>query len=169
MTIKYGIFPCTLGKLLLAATDEGVCFVSLGDDDRQLADELSARFPDAQLLRDAAAVTPWAEHLQDYLKGDREALDIPLAVAATPFQQLVWRAVARIPRGATRTYKEVAAAVGKPGAARAVARACAANPVAVVVPCHRVVRTDGSITGFRWGIQRKLALLALESSRAEAN
>ncbi|HLS89204.1 MAG TPA: methylated-DNA--[protein]-cysteine S-methyltransferase [Sphingobacteriaceae bacterium] len=166
MTIKYGVFPCTLGRILVAANDEGVCFISLGDDDRQLEQELSARFADEGLEQDADAVQRWAEPLQEYLRGQMQDLDIPLAVTATPFQQRVWREVARIPRGATRTYKEVAAAVGKPGAARAVARACAANPVAVVVPCHRVVRTDGSISGFRWGIQRKLALLAMESGQA---
>lgn len=166
MIIKYGVFPCALGKLLVAATGDGVCFVSLGDEDRPLVDELSARFPGAQLQLDAGAVTQWAQLLQAYLKGEREDLDIPLAVTATPFQERVWRELSRIPRGATRTYKEVAAAVGRPGAARAVARACAANPLAVVVPCHRVVRTDGSLSGYRWGAQRKAALLALESGRA---
>ncbi len=161
-TIRYTVVPCPLGYLLVAATERGICAVRLGDSESELEDGLRRVFPAAWLERDQAALGRWVRELLDYLEGNRPHLDLPLDVQATAFQRRVWDALRAIPRGSTRSYQEVAEAIGQPTAARAVARACAANPVALVVPCHRVVREDGGLGGYRWGIERKRALLELE-------
>ncbi len=161
-TIAYSVVPCPLGYLLVAATERGICAVRLGDSESELEDGLRREFPAARLERDQATLGCWVQELLDSLEGNRPPLDLPLDVRATAFQRRVWEALRAIPRGFTRSYREVAEAIGQPRAARAVARACAANPVALVVPCHRVVREDGGLGGYRWGIERKRALLELE-------
>ncbi len=164
--ITYTIVPCPLGHLLVAATQHGLCAVRLGNSEQELAATLVGEFPAAQMQQDEDGLAPWVASIQDYLHGAQPHLDLPLDVRATAFQRRVWQALQAIPYGSTRSYSQVAAAIGQPTAARAVARACATNPVAMVVPCHRVVREDGSLSGYRWGLERKEALLALEAQQA---
>jgi AraC family transcriptional regulator of adaptative response/methylated-DNA-[protein]-cysteine methyltransferase len=168
MEIRYALLACPLGRLLVAATARGVCAVELGDDDETLAAALAAEYPAARIERGDGEFTGWVRPIAEYLAGGREGrgLDLPLDVQATAFELRVWEALRRIPYGETRTYGEVAAALGAPRAARAVARACAANPAALVTPCHRVVRADGAPGGYRWGEARKRALLEMERERA---
>lgn len=160
--IRYTLTDCPLGRLLLAGTDKGVSAVYLGDEDALLEAELRREFPAATLARDDEGLAHWAELVRLHLEGEQPHLDLPLDVRATAFQRRVWQELQRIPRGQTRTYLEVAEALGQPTAARAVARACATNPVSVVVPCHRVVRGDGGLGGYRWGLGRKQKLLDKE-------
>ncbi len=160
--IAYTVVPCPLGRLLVAATPRGICRVGLGSDAVELEAALSTEFPAAELRRDRGALAASVGAILSYLNGRTEALDLPLDVRATAFQRRVWEALRRIPYGATRSYAEVARAVGKPAATRAVARACATNPAALVIPCHRVVRQDGGLGGYRWGVDRKRALLERE-------
>jgi AraC family transcriptional regulator of adaptative response/methylated-DNA-[protein]-cysteine methyltransferase len=160
--IRYTLVDCPLGRLLLAGTEKGVSAVYLGDDDRPLEDELKREFPAANLGRDDEALAEWAGQVRRHLQGGLPHLDLPLNVRATAFQWRVWQELQAIPRGQTRTYRQVAEALGQPTAARAVARACATNPVSIVVPCHRVVRGDGGMGGYRWGLQRKEKLLQKE-------
>src|SRR6266478_4342006 len=160
--IAFTVVPCALGRLLVATTARGICRVSLGSDAQQLEAGLAAEFPAAELHRDRAALAAALAVLLGYLDGRAEPLDLPLDVRATAFQRRVWEALRRIPYGATRSYTEIARAIGKPSAARAVARACAANPAALVIPCHRVVRADRGLGGYRWGVARKAALLEQE-------
>jgi AraC family transcriptional regulator of adaptative response/methylated-DNA-[protein]-cysteine methyltransferase len=160
--IGYTLAGTPFGRLLLAATERGVCAVSLGSADDELVAELEAEFPAAELRRDDAAPRAWLEAVLANLAGEVPPVPLPLDVAATAFQQRVWAALQQIPYGATRTYAEVAEAIGAPKAVRAVAHACATNPVATVIPCHRVVRSDGGLGGYRWGIERKRQLLEAE-------
>jgi AraC family transcriptional regulator of adaptative response/methylated-DNA-[protein]-cysteine methyltransferase len=164
--IRYTTVPCSLGWLLVAATERGICRISLGDSPARLEQGLRPEFPAADVQRDDTVLGSWVAQLLAHLDGSVRHLDLPIDVRATAFQRRVWEALQRIPYGRTRSYSEVARDIGKPGAARAVARACASNPVALVVPCHRVVRGDGSVGGYRWGIERKQALLAHEGSSA---
>ncbi len=159
--------PLPLGRLLVAATSRGVCAVRLGRSDAALEAELAREHPDVELRQDGAPLAPWVDTLLRHLGGRAARLDLPLDVEATAFQQRVWQALRAIPYGETRSYGAVAEAVGHPGAARAVARACAANPVALVIPCHRVVRADGDPGGYRWGVARKRLLLEQERSAAQ--
>ena len=131
----------------------------LGDSERELEEALRAEYPEAEINRDDKALGVWVGALVEHLQGSHPRLDLPLDVQATAFQWAVWQKLKEIPYGATRSYSEVARAIGRPSAVRAVARACATNPVALVIPCHRVVREDKSLGGYRWGIQRKVALL----------
>jgi AraC family transcriptional regulator, regulatory protein of adaptative response / methylated-DNA-[protein]-cysteine methyltransferase len=165
MSIKYTIVDCYLGRLLIAATESGVCAVRFGDDDQTLETTLRNDFSAAEIRADAGDLNLWVNQLLDYLKGSQPHLDLPLDVQATAFQLRVWEELRKIPYGATRSYREVALAIGQPTASRAVASACAANSVAVVIPCHRVVREDGKISGYRWGKKRKKALLESESTQ----
>lgn len=160
--IGYALAACRLGLLLVAATERGVCKVALGDRAEDLLAELRREFPRAALQQGAPALEPWLEAILEHLEGARPHLDLPLDIQASAFQQRVWAALRAIPYGATRSYQELAAAIGQPGAARAVARACASNPVALLIPCHRVVRADGEPGGYRWGAGRKQALLEQE-------
>ncbi|HMO59798.1 MAG TPA: bifunctional DNA-binding transcriptional regulator/O6-methylguanine-DNA methyltransferase Ada [Roseiflexaceae bacterium] len=162
ITIGYTTAACVLGQLLLAGTERGICAVRLGDDAEALAQALPAEFPAATIVRDDQRLLVWVEAVLRYLDGREPHLDLPLDVRATAFQWIVWEALRAIPYGETRSYGEVATAIGRPAAARAVAQACAANPVALVVPCHRVVRSDGDIGGYRWGKARKRSLLQQE-------
>jgi AraC family transcriptional regulator, regulatory protein of adaptative response / methylated-DNA-[protein]-cysteine methyltransferase len=166
MRIAYAIADSPLGRVLVAGTERGVCSVSLGSQDAALEALLAAEFPHATIRRDDALIRPWLDEVLASLQGRPPLLTFPLDTAGTPFQREVWQELRAIPAGERRTYGEVAARLGKPRAARAVANACAANPVAIVIPCHRVVRGDGRIGGYRWGAERKRALLASEQSRA---
>jgi AraC family transcriptional regulator of adaptative response/methylated-DNA-[protein]-cysteine methyltransferase len=164
--IRFTLTDCPLGRLLVAGTDRGVCAVSLGDGDAYLEGVLRLEYPAASLERDDERLRAWAAALVEHLRGQRPHLDLPLDVQATAFQWRVWQELCAIPYGETASYREVARRIGKPTAARAVARACATNPVAVIVPCHRVVREDGGLGGYRWGIGRKRVLLAQEQASA---
>jgi len=162
--IVFSIVPCSLGFLLVAATTKGICSVTLGDAEKTLEAALRAEFPAAEVRRDEAHLHDWVEVLLRYLEGHEPHFDLPLDVQATAFQRRVWQVLRTIDYGATLSYTQVAAAIGQPQAVRAVARACATNPIALIVPCHRVVRGDGSLAGYRWGLQRKKDLLAREVS-----
>jgi AraC family transcriptional regulator of adaptative response/methylated-DNA-[protein]-cysteine methyltransferase len=162
--IAYTIAPCPLGLLLVAATARGICKVGLGDDAAALEADLRREFPAATARRDDAALGPWIAAILAHLRGEQPHLDLPLDIRATAFQRKVWEALRAIPYGETRSYTEVARGIGQPAAQRAVARACATNPVALVIPCHRVVREDGGLGGYRWGLARKRALLAGEQA-----
>jgi AraC family transcriptional regulator of adaptative response/methylated-DNA-[protein]-cysteine methyltransferase len=148
---------------LLAATERGVCSLNLGDEATELEALLRCEFTTAALERDEVALRDLITPILAYLEGRHILPVLPLDVRATPFQKEVWQVLQRIPCGQTRTYAQVAAAIGRTSAARAVARACATNPVALLIPCHRVVRGDGALGGYRWGIERKAALLRHES------
>jgi AraC family transcriptional regulator of adaptative response/methylated-DNA-[protein]-cysteine methyltransferase len=163
MEIGYTIVKGRLGRLLVAATARGICMVSLGDSAAQLAANLRREYPNATIHREASGVVPWAKTILKYLRGNQSRLNLPLDVEATAFQRRVWEELRRIPYGITRSYKQIAQAIGRPKAVRAVARACATNPVSLVIPCHRVLRSDGSLGGYRWGLGRKRALLETES------
>jgi AraC family transcriptional regulator of adaptative response/methylated-DNA-[protein]-cysteine methyltransferase len=164
--IAYATAPSPLGRLLVAATAKGICFVALGEDDAALEQALRAEFPNADALnRDDDAIRPALVALLDYLAGTLPHPDLPLDVQATAFQRRVWSELAAIPPGETRSYGEIAEAIGAPGAQRAVGRACATNPVPLVVPCHRVLRSDGALGGYRWGLGRKRALIEAEEQR----
>ncbi len=163
--IVYDIVDSPLGRLLVAATEKGICFISLDADDETLVANLKREFPAANALtRDSETIGPALELLVAYLDGETPHLDLPLDVQATAFQRRVWQELIAIPPGETRSYSEVARAIGNPAARRAVGRACATNPVALIVPCHRVVRGDGAVGNYRWGVQRKEALLAREAA-----
>jgi len=163
MRIAHAIVSTPLGRLLVAATERGVCHIALGDDPVRLERGLRAEFPGATSIGEEAQLGGWVRAVVRYLEGREPHLDLPLDVRATAFQRQVWNALRKIPYGETRTYSEVASAIGRPRAVRAVARACAMNPTALIVPCHRVVGKDGSTGGYRWGQERKKKLLALES------
>lgn len=158
--IAYTIVDSPMGRLLVAATGKGVCFTSLGEDDAVLRQALEAEYPEARsITRDDAAMAPSVESIIDYMAGETPHLDLPLDIRGTAFQRRVWSALTTIPLGETRSYSEVAAAVGSPKAQRAIGRACATNPVAIIVPCHRVVRDDGALGGYRWDSKRKGKIL----------
>jgi AraC family transcriptional regulator of adaptative response/methylated-DNA-[protein]-cysteine methyltransferase len=162
ISLRYAIVESPLGRLLVAATQRGVCAVSMGSSDQELERALSREYPRATVRRDGGGLARWTKAILGHLAGRQPRLDLPLDVRATAFQWQVWTALAAIPYGQTRSYAEVAAAIGRPAAARAVARACAANPVALAIPCHRVVPSAGGPGGYRWGKARKTALLAAE-------
>jgi AraC family transcriptional regulator of adaptative response/methylated-DNA-[protein]-cysteine methyltransferase len=164
-TIRYTTAGCSLGRLLLAGTSEGVCTVSLGNSDSELVERLREDFPTARLSRDDVGLAGWLAELLAYFAGRVTQFRLPLHVRGTEFQRQVWEELRRIPYGQTRSYQELAQAIGRPTAARAVARACATNRVAVIIPCHRVLGSDGALCGFSSGIDRKRKLLALEMQR----
>jgi AraC family transcriptional regulator, regulatory protein of adaptative response / methylated-DNA-[protein]-cysteine methyltransferase len=168
MQIHYAIVDSPLGRLLVAATDRGISALYLGEKDAPLEAALCKEYPRAEIDRDSAGsknLQGWVSKILAHLRGKEPHLDLPTDVQATAFRRHVWEELKRIPYGATRTYSEVARAIGHPKAIRAVARACATNPVSVVVPCHRVVRADGNLAGYRWGLDRKRALLEHESGK----
>jgi len=164
MRIHYTVVPCPLGLLLVAATERGLCAITLGDADDALADGLKKEYPAANITRDASGLDTAVETIIRHLHGQEPHLDLPLDVQATAFQWRVWEALQAIPYGSTRSYSEIARAIGQPTAARAVAQACATNRVALAIPCHRVVRESGDLGGYRWGIERKRTLLAHEQA-----
>jgi len=165
--IGYAIGESSLGKVLIAATVRGLCSVILGDTDSQLTRELKAQFPAAKIHAEPS-LEPHLRKVVSQFTAHPAALDLPLDLRATAFQMRVWEALRRIPRGETRTYTQVAQSLGQPTAVRAVARACATNPVAVVIPCHRVVGRDGKLTGYRWGVERKEKMLEMEAKSGRA-
>ena len=162
--IRYLIVPCALGRLLVAATERGVCAVSLADKDADLVNFLHGEFPEREMTYEADSLQEWAGAVGQLVEGQRPHRAVPIDVQATAFQERVWGELGRIPSGDTRSYREVAVALGQPDAARAVARACATNPIALIVPCHRVIRADGGLSGYRWGVQRKQAILENEKA-----
>jgi AraC family transcriptional regulator of adaptative response/methylated-DNA-[protein]-cysteine methyltransferase len=163
--ITFTVMPCTLGQVLVAATERGVCAVKLGDDAPALEQLLRHEFSAAEITRDDVAHRYWVESILQFVAGRAPHLDLPLDVRATAFQKQVWDALQRIPYGETRSYADVAEAIGQPKAVRAVAQACGANPTALIVPCHRVVAKDGSLGGYHWGTERKRRLLQQEAEK----
>ena len=161
--IRFAIGQCSLGAILVASSDKGVCAILLGDDPDALARDLQDRFPNAELLGGDAAYERVVATVVGFVEAPRIGFDLPLDVRGTAFQERVWRALREIPVGDKATYAEIARRIGAPNAVRAVAGACAANRLAVAIPCHRVVRSDGGLSGYRWGVERKRALLERES------
>jgi len=166
--IRYTFADSPLGRMLIAATEKGICTIQFADSDDELEHGLRHEFPFAVRRRDDAAMQTWKDNLLRKMHGHKLRSSLPLDIQATAFQRRVWTQLQAIPFGATRSYAQVAKAIGQPTATRAVARACATNPVAVAIPCHRVVRKDGDMGGYRWGVERKEALLQLESAEAAA-
>jgi AraC family transcriptional regulator, regulatory protein of adaptative response / methylated-DNA-[protein]-cysteine methyltransferase len=165
MTIRYTIVDSPFGRLLVAITDRGVCAVQMADADAELEQDLRAEFPAATIQREDTALREPVEMILNHLTNNEPRLDLPLDIRATAFQRQVWEKLRAIPYGQTVSYGDVAKALGKPGAVRAVGRACATNPVALVIPCHRVVREDQSLGGYRWGLERKQQLLKHERKK----
>lgn len=164
-TIRFAVGECSLGSILVAATEKGVCAILLGDDPAPLVQNLQNRFQKAQLVGGDEGFEQWVARVVGLVEAPALGLDLPLDVRGTAFQQRVWRALREIPAGSTASYAEIAKRIGAPKAVRAVAQACAANPIAVAIPCHRVVRHDGALSGYRWGVERKRALLDREAAR----
>jgi AraC family transcriptional regulator of adaptative response/methylated-DNA-[protein]-cysteine methyltransferase len=162
-TIKYAVAESALGKMLVAATERGVCAVSFGDTDAALLKELRGRYGKAELVRDDAALTKQVKYVAGHLGENHAAAELPLDVRATAFQERVWKELRKIPRGETRTYAQIAEKIGRPKAFRAVGAAIGSNPLALIVPCHRVVGSDGKLAGYHWGVERKKRLLAAEA------
>lgn len=161
--IRYTITDCALGQLIVAATHDGVCFVAMGEQDADLEVALEKTCPQQTYQRDDTTLCEWAGVLQRYCNGEETNLDIPLDIQGTSFQHRVWDALLTIPYGETRSYTDVAHLINQPTAVRAVANACGANPVSLIVPCHRVIRSDGTLGGYGSGIERKQALLDMEA------
>lgn len=160
--IVYTITDCSLGRLLVAATAKGICAVSLGDTGEKLAESLFNEFPNAEITPSDSGLKNYVEEILEHLEGNIASLDLPVDVRATAFQRRVWQELKKIPRGQTRSYKQIAEQIGNAKSVRAVARACATNPVALITPCHRVVGADGALSGYAWGIERKKKLLEKE-------
>ena len=163
--IRFAIGQCSLGAILVAATARGVCAILLGDDPDALVHDLERRFPRARLVGADAGFEQLVAQVVGMVEQPGLGSELPLDIRGTAFQQRVWKALRRIPAGRTASYRDIAHQIGSPRAVRAVAQACAANPVAVAIPCHRVVRTDGDLSGYRWGVERKRALLDREAGR----
>jgi AraC family transcriptional regulator, regulatory protein of adaptative response / methylated-DNA-[protein]-cysteine methyltransferase len=160
--ICFTVGECSLGSILVAQSARGVCSILIGDDPMRLVHDLRQQFSKANLI-DEQGREELVARVAGLIEKPGAGLDLPLDVRGTAFQQLVWEALQRIPPGSTATYTDIASQIGMPGAARAVAQACAANALAVAIPCHRVIRNDGSLSGYRWGVERKRALLAREA------
>lgn len=160
--ISYTIAGSPLGKMLVAASDKGICALYFGQVPQELERELKLEFPFAELEHNAVPMLDWLEELNRHLEGAKPRIDLPLDLRGTVFQRRVWNLLQKIPYGKTTTYTEIANQLGEPKSARAVARACATNPVSLIVPCHRVLRTDGSLGGYRWGLSRKVQLIGKE-------
>jgi AraC family transcriptional regulator of adaptative response/methylated-DNA-[protein]-cysteine methyltransferase len=167
--MRFAIGECSLGSILVAASERGVCAIFMGDDPGKLARDLQDRFPRALLLGGDAEFERLVARVVGFVEAPQLGLDLPLDVRGTAFQQRVWRALREVPLGATVSYTDVAKRIGAPKATRAVAQACASNPLAVAIPCHRVVRIDGSLSGYRWGVERKRSLLDRESAVVATN
>jgi AraC family transcriptional regulator, regulatory protein of adaptative response / methylated-DNA-[protein]-cysteine methyltransferase len=165
-TIRFVTVETPLGWALVAATERGICMTALGDDRNQLASALRQRFPAAEVIAEDGGLRQWADRIVRFITAPGENLDLPLDIRGTAFQARVWRALQKIPLGKTASYTEIAAVLGQPKAVRAVAQACAANKLALIVPCHRVIRSDGDLGGYRWGVERKQSLLARERAAA---
>jgi len=166
MQIGYTVANTSLGKVLVGTTERGVSAVYLGESERVLVEALRKEYPKAEIVRVSGQHESWLKEIVRRVEGDAPRLDPPLDLQATAFQRRVWQELQKIPRGSTKTYTDVARALGMPRSVRAVARACATNPVSIVVPCHRVIRSDGNLAGYRWGLQRKQKLLEREAATA---
>ncbi len=164
--IRTAFADCPFGRLLVGATGKGVCFIGFAEPDEALLGDLRQRFPRAQIVADDTTLADAVTAVLAFLEEPKQGLELPLDLRGTAFQQRVWRTLCQIPAGETRTYSELARMVGDPRAVRAVARSCARNPVSLAVPCHRVIGSDGGLTGYRWGVPRKRALLAKERAAA---
>ncbi len=162
-SIRFAIGQCSLGAILVAATRRGVCAIALGDDPEALLRDLEQRFPQAQLTGGDAAFERSVARVIAFVERPDLGLDLPLDVRGTAFQERVWQALRKVPAGKTVSYADIARRIGARQAVRAVAQACAANAIAVAIPCHRVIRTDGKLSGYRWGVERKRALLEREA------
>lgn len=160
--VRFATGQCSLGAMLIAASGYGICAISIGDDPDALIRDLRGRFPQAD-PGDDAALAAWLAQVAGYVAQPKQGLDLPLDIRGTVFQQRVWQALRGIPAGSTASYSEIARRIGAPKAMRAVGSACAANVLAVAIPCHRAVRNDGSLSGYRWGVERKRTLLAREA------
>jgi AraC family transcriptional regulator of adaptative response/methylated-DNA-[protein]-cysteine methyltransferase len=165
--IRFAVGQCSLGAILVAASDKGVCAIQMGEDPEALVRQLQDRFPRARLIGGDADFEQLVARVVGLVEAPGVGVDLPLDVRGTAFQQRVWQALRDIPAGSTASYAEVARRIGEPKAVRAVAQACASNPLAVAIPCHRVVRTDGALSGYRWGVERKRALLQREAALAK--
>jgi AraC family transcriptional regulator of adaptative response/methylated-DNA-[protein]-cysteine methyltransferase len=163
-TIRFAVGECSLGSILVASTDKGICAIALGEDPDSLLHDLQDRFPRARLIGSDTAFEQLVAKVVGFVEAPGLGLDLPLDVRGTAFQQRVWQALREIPAGRTVSYAQVAHRIGEPGAVRAVAQACGANGLAVAIPCHRVIRNDGGLSGYRWGVERKRALLDRESN-----
>ena len=162
-TIRFAVGECSLGSILVAASDKGVCAILIGDDANELTRDLQRRFPKANVIGGDRKFERIVAQVVGFVEQPRTACNLPLDIRGTAFQQRVWQALRKIPAGTTTTYAEIAARIGEPRSVRAVAGAIASNPIAVAIPCHRVIRTDGTLSGYRWGVARKRALLKRES------
>jgi AraC family transcriptional regulator, regulatory protein of adaptative response / methylated-DNA-[protein]-cysteine methyltransferase len=165
VTIRFAVGECSLGSVLVAASAKGVCAIFLGDDPNALVRDLEDRFPKARLVGGNEAFESTVARVIGLIEMPKTGLDLPLDVRGTAFQQKIWQALRDIPAGSTVSYRDIAARVGAPKAVRAIAQACGANALAVAIPCHRVVRYDGGLSGYRWGVQRKAALLKREAAQ----
>jgi AraC family transcriptional regulator of adaptative response/methylated-DNA-[protein]-cysteine methyltransferase len=161
--IRFAVGECSLGSILVAQSTKGVCAILLGDDPDELARDLQDRFPRADLIGADGEFEKLVAKIVGFVEAPAVGLDLPLDVRGTAFQQRVWQALRKIPAGATASYSDIARRIGAPKSVRAVAQACAANAIALAIPCHRVVRNDGALSGYRWGVERKRALLAREA------
>lgn len=161
--IAYSIITCDLGYLLVATTDKGICAVNIGDRQRVLIKTLTEEFNEATIIRNDSDFQDWIGFILNLITGKEANCNLPLDIRGTSFQKQVWQELQKIPYGETRTYREIANNLGKPKATRAIGNACGANPVAIIIPCHRVIRSDGSLGGYRWGIERKQKLLNKET------
>jgi AraC family transcriptional regulator of adaptative response/methylated-DNA-[protein]-cysteine methyltransferase len=164
-TVRFAVGQTSLGAILVAATEKGICTIHIGDDPERLVHALEERFPKATLVGDDAAFAGIVAKVVGFVESPRDGLDLPLDIRGTAFQERVWTALRNIEFGRTITYSELAEAIGQPTAVRAVASACAANEIAMAIPCHRVVRATGELSGYRWGIERKAAILQREGAR----
>jgi AraC family transcriptional regulator of adaptative response/methylated-DNA-[protein]-cysteine methyltransferase len=162
-SVRFAVGECSLGSILVAASDKGICAILLGDDPETLVRTLQDRFPNASLTANDARFDAWVSRVIGMVEAPKLGLDLPLDVRGTAFQRRVWRALSAIPIGSTASYADIARRIGSPASVRAVAQACAANPLAVAIPCHRVVRSDGELSGYRWGVERKNILLQREA------
>ena len=167
MEIRYAIGKSSLGLILIAESERGLCSIMLGDDPDVLLDELLKRFSKAEIIAGDRAFEQHVAQVVGFVESPKIGLDLPLDIQGTAFQQRVWQALRQIPSGKTASYAEIASSIGSPKAARAIAQACASNYLAVAIPCHRIVHNDGSISGYRWGVERKKALLKMNPNRHE--
>ncbi len=164
--IHYSIGLCLLGSLLVGRSEQGICAILIHDDDQSLIADLRKRFPTAGLIKKGIDFEHWLTQIVNFIDIPQKDLELPLDIRGTLFQKQVWRLIRDIPLGTTASYKEIATKLGNPKAVRAVARACAANPIALLIPCHRVVRSDGDISGYRWGLEKKRTLITREANTA---
>lgn len=165
MDIRFAVGECSMGSILVAQSKRGICAIFLGDDPDSLLRELQDQFPKATLIGGDAKFEGLVAKVVGFVEAPALGLDLPLDIRGTVFQKRVWHALRKIPAGATASYAEIAKIIGSPNSARAVAQACAANPLAVAIPCHRVVRNDGALSGYRWGVKRKRALIKKERGK----